>query len=232
MPSTAITLLRHLRVEDLLLALVAVFGAPVFAALSGGSTGGDSTDSGPGVLGGIIGLVALAGVIACLCTRGPDEPAPLADGTMTLQGWSRFPLAAGIAITSTELLPGIGVASDPLVGLTFVVMVVTAIAHPRLPVVPVGARRAMVLPISLLAAGAFDRIIGGDLPDIVGGLVRGDQPELLAFAPLIVGAIATMYVMLVVAPRSIADPGASGLAWTLRFLFLLGAVAVGSLLGG
>lgn len=58
----------------------------------------------------------------------------------------------------------------------------------------------------------------------------GTQPDMAAFWPRL-GAVALLYAMLVVAPRSIADPGASGIAWAVRFGFLLAAVVIAAILG-
>jgi hypothetical protein len=90
----------------------------------------------------------------------------------------------------------------------------------------------MVLPMLALAAAAFDRIIGRGLGDMFAAFFGGVAPaELTALWPLILGAVAALYVMLVVAPRAIADPGAAGVAWVVRFAFLLGSIAVAAALG-
>jgi hypothetical protein len=172
-------------------------------------------------------------VLGCLLTRGPDEPPPFGDGQLTLQGWARFPLAAGVGIVGVETLPGIGLDGGPFVGVTFLIVLVSVMIPGRLPVIPIMARRALVTPMAILATGAFDRIMGSGLGDVVGGFLRGEAPSGLAvFLPLIIGAAAAMYAMLVVAPRAIADPGAGGVAWVVRFLFLLAALATGNALFG
>ena len=103
----------------------------------------------------------------------------------------------------------------------------------RLPVIPVAARRALVTPMAILATGAFDRIMGSGLGDVLGLTLSGEVPSgLSVLLPLIIGAAAAMYAMLVVAPRAIADPGAGGVAWVVRFLFLLAALATGNALFG
>ena len=228
---TVVRLAGLLRFEDLLMALLAVILLPALDRwLGAGSAAGSSAD--PTVAVGLLGLVAVGGVVACVLTRGPDEPSPLADGRLTLQGWARFPLAAGVGIVATETIPGLGFDPELLVGLAFVATFVGALAHPRLPVVPVASRRAMVLPMAILAAAAFDRIIGTGMGEMIADLVGGAVPaEVVAFWPLILGAAATMYAMLVVAPRAIADPGASGWAWTVRFVFLIGTIALATSLG-
>jgi uncharacterized membrane protein YvlD (DUF360 family) len=219
-----------LRIEDLLLALLTAVGVPLLERwLRGAATtdpGGD-----PSVLTGILGLLGVAGVIACVLTRGPDEPPPLEDRELTLQGWARFPLAAGVGIVALETIPGLGIDPEPFAGLTFLAVFVGALLFGKLPIVPVTARRLLVLPMVVLAAGAFDRIIGRDLGGMALDLLGGAQPEVAAFWPLIVGAVAMLYVMLVVAPRAIADPGSSGFAWTVRFGFLLLVVLLAAVLG-
>jgi hypothetical protein len=222
-----------LRWEDVLLAAVALVGLPLLELVRGAGAATDPGTGEPTALTGAFGLVAVLGVLACLCTRGPGEPPPLADGQLTLQGWARFPLAAGVGIVALETLPGIGLDGEPFTGLTFLVVVVTAVAGGFLPVVPVALRRALVTPMAVLAAGAFDEVMGEGLGGLLGDAARGEvPPEVAAFLPLIVAAAATLYVMLVVAPRAIADPGASGGAWAVRFLLLLAAAVSGNALLG
>lgn len=228
---TLVRLVGLLRVEDVLMALLAVILLPVLDRWLGGGSAASSSDD-PTVGAGLLGLVAVGGVVACVLTRGPDEPPPLADGQMTLQGWARFPLAAGVGIVATETLPGLGFDPQLLIGLAFVATFVGALLHPRLPVVPVAYRRAMVLPMAILAAAAFDRIVGSGMGEVVVDVVGGvAPPEVVAFWPLVLAAVATMYAMLVIAPRAIADPGASGFAWAVRFAFLVGSVALATILG-
>ena len=222
-----------LRVEDFLLGTIALIGLPLFDRLTRGASGSGTATDTPAPLTGLIGLVAILGVLLCLLTRGAGEPPPFGDGQLTLQGWARFPLAAGVGIVGIETLPGIGLDGDPFIGLTFLVVFVSVMIPGHLPVVPVAARRALVTPMAILATGAFDRMMGSGLGDMVGGFVRGEAPpELAGFLPLIIGAVAAMYAMLVVAPRAIADPGAGGLAWVVRFVFLLAALATGNVLFG
>jgi hypothetical protein len=225
-------LARLLRLEDVMVVVLTAIVIPLFdRAVGGGATVAATSSGDPSVLTGLVGLLAVVGVGACVLTRGPDEPSPLADGQMTLQGWARFPLAAGVGIVGTETLPGLGIDGGPFVGILFLLTMVGAVAHPRLPVVPVTVRRAMVLPMVIVAAGAFDQIIGRDMGGLFADLIGGAQPEVAAFWPLILGAVAALYTMLVIAPRSIADPGASGTAWTFRFVLLVGSVVLAAFLG-
>ena len=228
---TLLRLVGLLRLEDLLLALLTVVGLPLLERWLRGTVAETSSSGDPSALTGILGLLAVVGVVACVLSRGPDEPPPLRDRALTLQGWARFPLAAGVGIVALETIPGLGFDPEPLAGLTFLAVFAGTLLHPRLPVVPVTLRRVLVLPMVALAAAAFDRIIGRDLGPMALDLLGGAQPEVAAFWPLILGAVAALYTMLVVAPRAIADPGSSGIAWTVRFLFFLGIVLLAAFIG-
>ena len=226
-----------LRLEDVLTSAVALVGLPLLDRLTSAPVSSTAdltaTSSAPSALAGMFGLVAVAGVLACLCTRGPGEAPPLDGGTMTLQGWARFPLIAGIGIVAIETLPGLGIAPDPAVGLAFVVVTGTTLGARWLPVMPVSVRRLLVTPMALLATGTFNELLGGGVGGTIAGVLRGDAPpEIGAFLPLILGAILALYAMLVIAPRAIADPGASWLAWAVRFLLLLASLVLGDALFG
>lgn len=219
----ALARLRSLiRWEDTLLAL---FAFAVLPLLDGARAGGPIV--------GWFALVAIGGVIACLFTRGPGEPPPLSGGGLTFQGWARFPLAAGVGIVALDTLPTIGLRGNGAAGLAFLAVFASAPAHRWLPVIPAATRRLLVLPMGLVGAGAFDRIIGSNLPDIMGLATRaGGDPTTRAFLPLILAAVLAVYVMLVVAPRSIADPEASWGRWLVRFALLLAAAATGNAVAG
>ena len=223
---TLVRLAGLLRFEDILMALLAVIVLPVLDRwLRGDSLAGSSGD--PTVVAGLLGLVAVGGVIACVLTRGPDEPSPLRRRPDDPPGLGKVPPSPpGWPSWPRKRSRGWGFDPELPVGFAFVATVIGALVHPRLPVVPVKYRRAMVLPMAFLAAAAFDRIIGNGMGEVVVEFRRRVAPPgVVALWPLMVAAAATMYAMLVIAPRAIADPGASGFAWAVRFVFLLGSVA-------
>lgn len=218
--------------EDTLLALVALAVLPVLNHFLAGSGGTGSGVRAVGPITGLFVLVAIGGIIACLFTRGPEEPPPLGDRGLTLQGWARFPLAAGVSMVAIDTLPSIGLPSGAG-GLIFLAVIVSTFAHPWLPVIPVATRRLLVLPMGVVGAGAFNRIIGSNLPDIMGLVTRSPKNDpTRAFLPLILAAVLMVYVMLVVAPRSIADPQARWWPWIVRFGMLLAAAALGNAVVG
>jgi hypothetical protein len=214
--------------EDTFLALVALAVLPVLDVVFAGSGG-----TGVGPITGVFALVAIGGVIACLFTRGPGEPPPLGDRGLTFQGWARFPLAAGVGMVAIDTLPSIGLRGSGVAGVVFLAVAVSAFAHRWLPVIPVSTRRLLVLPMGVVGAGAFNRMIGSDLPDIMGLVTRSPKGDpTRAFLPLIVAAILMVYVMLVVAPRSVADPEARWWPWIVRFGMLLAAATLGKTVVG
>ena len=75
-----------LRLEDFALALLTVVGIPVLERWLGSGASSTASDAEPTVLVGILGLMAVVGIIAVVLSRGPDEPPPLEDGRLTLQG--------------------------------------------------------------------------------------------------------------------------------------------------
>lgn len=220
-----------IRWEDSLLALLVLVFPPIVDVFLGGR-GGTGPGARVGPITGVFVLVAIGGVIACLFTRGPEEPPPLGDKGMTLQGWARFPLAAGVTIVGINTLPSIGLP-DSAGALVFLVVVISAFAHRWLPVIPVAIRRLLVLPMGIVGAGAFDRIIGPNLPQIVGLATHGRAGDpMRQFLPLILGAVLMVYVMLIIAPRSIAEPEARWWPWIVRFGLLLLAAATGKAIFG
>lgn len=226
-------LARWLRLEDVLFAAVGLFGLPLLGRLLGlGSSPSNGLDA-PTPLTGAFGLVAVAGVLVCLCTRGAGEPPPFGDGQLTFEGWARFPLIAGVGIVALETLPGLGIDADPVLGITLLAIMISVLGYRWLPVVPVAARRALVVPMGLLATGAFDQMMGSGLADVTRELLTGQAPQGTGvFLPLMVGVVAALYAALVAAPRAIADPGATWLTWIVRFLFLLVALVTGDLVFG
>jgi hypothetical protein len=226
-------LARWLRVEDLLLAAVGLFGLPLLGRLLGFGTPEVVAPDTTSPLTGAFGLVAIGGVLVCLLTRGAGEPAPFGDGRLTFEGWARFPLVAGLGIVATQTLPGVGLDGDPVLGITLLVVTVSVVGYAWLPVVPVAVRRTLVVPMGIMATGAFDQLMGSGLSDATRELLTGQAPpEASAFLPLILGVVAVLYTALVAAPRAIADPGATWLVWVIRFLFLLAALVTGDLVFG
>jgi hypothetical protein len=222
------------RIEDLVLAGW-VLAQPVLARAQGRAVGSGAPLAGSDPLLGLAYLGATVAAIACLVTRprGEDAAAVRDPRDWILVG----PLGAGLALTgaiATDLLfgaPGAGLL------LAFAAVVVGGLLPGVLPPIPVVARRALVLPFVLLTAGTFNVFLAGvaGLFDVrglfVGGLWTGLQalPVLLAFAVLFTGVY---YLMLVVAPRELAEREGNALHWLVRYaLFLAAELIAATFLG-
>jgi hypothetical protein len=235
--------LRHVQVEDLTLALILIatpFLAPITNVLPIFGSGND-------FLGGLVAFMAAVGAIAAMATRVPDEnrlekpaatPAANQD-LLPVRIWLVGPFIGAVGFVAGDSLDRMGMpGGDALVGIAFVVAMISFVAARRLPVVSRNVRRLLVGPFVLLS-GAFLQQFAAEFTssfagtDVLGQLLAlhnvvfvMEVAGILGFAALI------FYEMFVFAPRELADPGASTLAWAIRFAIfyvsLLVAILVGS----
>jgi hypothetical protein len=208
------------RLEDWLLAAWLVVISPLLAH-GQGSVGPFESDR---PLDGLLELVAVFGAIACLATTNSDRPA--GSQPDLIERGAIGPLAGGLLLVFDSALEGLGwtdVAGLPIVAAIVMVIVLRL----RAPALPTLWRRALVLPFVLVTGNLFWGVIdavtnGGGLP------VPVTSPDLRADA-LGIGLFGLFcgvyYVMLVYAPRQIAEREGGLMAWLLRFgLFLAGTV--------
>jgi hypothetical protein len=222
------------RLEDVLLAAW-VLAQPIIARSQGHAVGGGDPFGGSDPLLGLAYLGATVLAIVCLVTRprGADARAVREPTEWILVG----PLGAGLALTGA-------IATDQLFGapgagfvLAFGAVVAGAFLPGLLPPVPVVARRILVLPFVLITASTFNVFVAAvagalDVRSLfVGGLWTGLQalPVLLAFAVAFTGVY---YLMLVVAPRELAEREGNALHWLARYaLFLAAELIAATFLG-
>jgi hypothetical protein len=228
-----------IRPEDLLLLAWAVVGWPLAAAVFGAADIGSLFDEGHPVR-GLIWLSAVGGALVVLGTRNAEE-APrrgeqVLGGRLALLG----PLAGGMSLVAAGGLAALGLPEDPGLGFVFLVSIVLIVAaglgyQKALPRV---TRRVLVTPFILVAAGIFSGTMASIAPgpeDVAeafgGGLVEAGENAVAVGVGLTVGLFvlfaAPFYAMLVFAPRMLAEPEGSPLAWLLRFVIF----SAGSLLG-
>lgn len=190
----------------------------------------DGSGATGGTLQGLALLAAALGAVTCLVTRPRGRPArDVSEVLGSLEGWSRFPLMVFVAAVLEAGLAPFGVRlGEGFFFATVIVLSVPLAVYPRLPEVAVPLRRALATPIVLVGASSFRALVEdfvGD-GDRLPALPARDDPT-FGFAvfvlSLLAAATGAFYVMLVVAPRSVAGAGGGTLWWVLRFgVFLVG----------
>ena len=215
--------------EDLVLGLWNLVALPIGAGIPGSWSGSE-----PSPLAGLLMVVAVVGAIAALATR-PSGPRPR---TTEARLWLfAGPLVGALALvgqTGAERLafPGTGL----VLGIAFVGGMVAFVFSDRLPVIDRDIRRALVMPLVLVGAAIFQEfsaelLDGVDLVGLLTGTAdaAATSPEMAALGlfilTMVVGGAAAFFLMLVVAPRELADPSDHLGVWVIRFvLFLVSAV--------
>jgi hypothetical protein len=217
--------------EDVLLGLWNLVALPLGALIPGSWSGTE-----PSPLAGLLMVGAVAGAIVALATRpsGP-RPRPTEARLWLFAG----PLVGALALvgqTGAERLafPGTGL----VLGVAFVGGMVAFVFSDRLPVIDRGIRRALVLPLVLVGAAIFQEfsaqlLDGIDLVGLLTGTAdaAATSPEMAALGlfvlTMIVGGAATFFLMLVVAPRELAEPEPHLGVWIVRFALFLISSATG-----
>lgn len=230
-------LLRHIQLEDVLLVVVLIatpFLAPITNILP--VLGGEND-----FLGGLVAFLAALGAIVALATRVPQESRleHHPEGDLPVRIWLIGPFIGAVGFVAGDSLDRMGLpGGDLLIGVAVIVAVASFVLADRLPVVSRNTRRLLVGPFVLLS-GAFLQQFAADLTssfagtDVLGALLALNNLvfaiELLA---ILAYAALVFYLMFVFAPRELADPGASNLAWAMRFVVfyvsLLIAIFAGS----
>lgn len=211
-------------VEDILLGLVNL-GAP--AAIGGGIDPNGAPDIGLGLL----MTLAVAGAAVSVGLRPADQP-PVRAGTVEAPRIALVgPLLGGLFFVGSLAGERLGMADGSAIGLAAVLAAgLATVLNDRLPVVRPAVRRALVLPFVLVGAGLFSafasEILGGlDLPAMIREAPAVGSGFAIFVSVLLLGGIAAFYAMFVAAPRQLADPGGSRLAWIPRFaLFVVTAL--------
>jgi hypothetical protein len=233
------TLLSHIQLEDVTLVatlLLTPFLAPITSVLP---IFGDGND----FVGGLVAFIAAVGAIVAMATRVPDDnrfekPAPEAQ-VLPTRIWLVGPLIGAVGFLAGDSLDRMGLpGGDALVGIAFVVAMVTFLAGRRLPVVSRNTRRLLVAPFVLLSA-AFLQQLAAELTgafagtDLLGQLLALNNLPLVIELFGILGFVALIfYEMFVFAPRELADPGASSLSWAVRFAIFYLSLVIALFAGG
>lgn len=223
---------RHIRVEDTVLALWMIVIAPLF---SPGPGAGSVSGSDP--LLGLLDLVGLLAFAACVGARSR----PGVESGLMVGGDMRYavgPLFGAIAFTIDDVGDRLGLTGSPAVLPLAAAAGVAIVARFRLPALSGAQRRALVTPFVLVTSRFFGEVLGGitglfDVRRLVAALAApGGFGESILVVLFATAGVAIFYVMLVFAPRQIADREGTATTWTVRFVLFVVSLAVGQTVGG
>ena len=227
-PSIALSIGSLARVEDWVIAGWVIFGAPLLARTATASGPFD-----PGQpLQGVFRLVAVLAALACLAARRPSG-APAADRQI-LDSAAVGPFTGGLLMVAISGGIALGLPSWGPYGfclLAACVMIAMRVAVPPLPTV---ARRLLVAPLVMAAAGIFWSLVDAVLGPISngagggGGSLASLTPVVLPVVGFLVVFSAVYYAMLIYAPRQVVEREGGLLAWVLRYLMFLGGIVLGA----
>ena len=225
-------LVRHIRAEDVLLFLWLIVRPLVLP--DGGSV---VTEPGQDPLGGLLDLVALCGAAACVASR--SQPG-VQSGLFGDQGvaYAVGPLFGAVAFAVDDCAARLGLTGG-LAAIPIVLPVAVAVvARLRLPPLSAEGRRALVAPFILATSGFFGSFLSGftdvfDLRQLADALT---QPDETAGVPAVLGlavfATLIFYLMLVFAPRQIAEREGTAGTWAVRFMVFLAGLVIGTTISG
>lgn len=224
---------RHLRIEDTLLFIALVLVEPLLFPATSRSGAAD----GPDLFVGLLDLAGLLAFVACLAARSrPGVVSGLVGGNDVL--YAVGPLVGAFAFALDDTNEKLGL-EDNLALVPVVLGIVVAVLVRRfVPPLSADQRRALVTPFILVTSRFFGDFLSGftgifDLRQLAAAAANpGDLGG--AALLLIIGAagILVFYVMLVFAPRQVADREGNAATWTLRFTLFLISLALGQTLTG
>lgn len=224
---------RHLRVEDALLFVVTAIIVPTLFPASLGNSAGN----GPDPVVGLLDLVGLLAFIACLVARSkPGVTSGLVANGDVL--YAVGPLFGALAFTIDDTAARLGLEGTldliPIVAGILVAVIVRRVAPPLSAL----QRRALVTPFILVTSRFFGQFLAGltaifDLRRLAAAVTSPNDLAGTAFV-VVVGATAILvfYVMLVFAPRQVADREGTPRTWAVRFLLFLVSFTLGQTFSG
>jgi hypothetical protein len=210
--------------EDWLLAAWVSVATPLLFRAQGG---GGPFDSGAPLL-GALRILAVAGALVCLAARRTPIDTAVSRPSL-VKGGAIGPLVGAILLvtisgfTALDLPSGVGgfVVIAALAGMVVVHVVVPPLAAP--------IRRILVTPFVLVSGGLFWTLIAaitGEPGSATPAAAVANPATALAAGGFLVAFSGVFYVMLIFAPRQVAEREGGVVTWLLRYvLFAAGVVA-------
>jgi len=214
---------------------VALVASLILGSVLAPAAGTDPTLPGQGPLAGLFDLVALCGAATCVAARRRDASHT---GLITGQdlAYAVGPLFGAVAFTLDQSVARLGLTGGgALLPLTLPIGVAVW-ARLRMPPTSALQRRALVTPFILATSGFFSQFLSGpaDLFDVrsLAAAVAGGAHAAEALLVLSVGLVATLlfYLMLVFAPRQLAEHEGTLQTWAIRFVVFVLGLAVSTTL--
>lgn len=185
-------------------------------------------------LGGVLDLVALCGAAASLVARRADSTHTglIRDDDVA---YTVGPLFGAVAFAVADCANRLGLSGGASAIPLVLPIVAGVVARLRLPPTTAPTRRALVTPFILATSGFFGDFLAGltqifDLRYLAASLGGSQLPEALFVLGIGTVAIAIFYLMLVFAPRQIAEREGTGGSWAIRFVVFLVGLSLGTTL--
>jgi hypothetical protein len=224
---------RHLQIEDALLFIALVVVEPLLFAPASSTT----RASGPDLFVGLLDLIGLLAFVACLAARSRPGVVSGLVGTNDLL-YAVGPLFGAFAFALDDTNEKLGLGGN-LGFLPVVAGIVVAVLVRRLvPPLSADQRRALVTPFILITSRFFGDFLSGftgifDLRKLAAAAATpGDIGGTALLLAIGAAGILVFYVMLVFAPRQVADKEGSAGTWALRFIVFLISLALGQTVAG
>ena len=225
---------RHVRIEDVLLFGWMVLQPTLFPAASAVAAAGDRRD----LFGGLLDLLALCLAAACIGARSrPGVQSGLVGGSDGI-AYAVGPLFGAVAFTLDSTIERLDLTDSAAIVPLALAVLTAIVARWKLPPLSAEQRRALVTPFILAASGFFGSFLVGltdlfDIRSLIAGLTSttdlGTTLFVLAIATL---GVLIFYLMLVFAPRQIAEREGSPLNWAVRFAVFIVGLSLGTTLHG
>jgi hypothetical protein len=223
---------RNLRLEDALLFGALAFVEPLLFPPQPGSA-----DGGPDLIVGLLDLVGLLAFVACLAARSASGVVSGLFGKDDVL-YAVGPLFGAFAFTVEDTGEKLGLEGDFVLIPVAAAIAVAVLVRRLVPPLTSIQRRVLVTPFILVTSRFFGEFLSGfteflDLRQLAAAVARPDE---LPVTALLIGVgivgILIFYVMLVYAPRQVANREGTAATWAVRFLLFLVSLAIGQTLTG
>ncbi len=224
---------RHLRIEDALLFVALVLVEPLLFPASSSS----AATNGPDLFVGLLDLLGILAFVACLAARSqPGVVSGLVKSNDVL--YAVGPLFGAFAFALDDMNEKLALEGNLAIVPLITGILVAILARLLLPPLSAIQRRALVTPFILITSRFFGDFLSGmtEIFDLRQLAAAAANPGDLGGAALllVVGSagVLVFYVMLVFAPRQVADKEGTAGTWAVRFLLFLVSLALGQTVAG